>query len=166
MSARLIELLLRLEPRERVLVGVLVLLVLPVALGVGVLWPLVEERRAAERELAEARALDIWVQERQVEMAGLSRPLIKNENHEAVGISAVEQSLIARRLRKSLTELETGDSGEIVLRFDSVEFTDLMRWLDSEDPEWGYEINSLRMERTDRPAWIAARLTLTPANAP
>ena len=57
---------------------------------------------------------------------------------------------------------ERANRGEIALRFDSVSFTDLMRWLDAEDPGWGYEIAQFRVERTDRPAMVAARLTLVP----
>lgn len=166
MSDRLIDFLLRLAPRERWLIGSLVFIVLPVALVLGWLLPLSEERRAAEDMLAEARALDEWVLARQDEMIGLARPQADVAGTAAPsGASALEQSLIARNLRARLSALETRDEGEIVLRFDAVNFVDLMRWVDAEDPGWGYRIASLRIERTEQPAMVEARLTLLPAAA-
>ena len=49
------------------------------------------------------------------------------------------------------------------MRFDVVPFTQFMRWLDTEHPVWGYRIEQLRIERTDRPSMVEARLTLVPA---
>lgn len=164
MSERLIDFLLRLAPRERWLIGGLVGIVLPLALVLGWLVPLAEARRAAEADLAEAGALQEWVLARQQEMAALARPLTgPAEAGPAIGASALEQGLIARNLRASLSALEIRDEGEIALRFDAVHFIDLMRWMDAADSGWGYRIAGLRIERTDRSAMVEARLTLVPA---
>lgn len=164
MSDRLIDLLLRLAPRERMLLGLLAGLVLPVALALGWLWPLHEERQAAQGQLREARALDAWVLDRRDEIAQIAQPVeTGGEIPSAVGASALEQSLIARNLRDKLRALETRDEGEIDLRFDAVKFTELMRWIDAEDPDWGYNIAVLSLERTERDALVGARLTLVPA---
>lgn len=165
MSEWLIDLLQRLAPRERWLLGLLVMVVLPAALVLGWLWPLHEERQAAQAQLAEARALEAWVAERQTEMARLASPGDAADIPPAIGASALEQSLISRNLRPFLSGLETRAGGEIGLRFDEVEFTDLMRWMDREDPAWGYRIASLRIDRTERSAYVEARLTLVPAAA-
>lgn len=164
MSERFIDFLLRLAPRERGLLGLLCLVILPAALVVGWLWPLAEERRAAQIALREARALDAWVIERRTEKAGLglSAPDAADAPV-AIGASALEQSLISARLRSYLGALETRGEGEITLRFDDVNFVDLMRWMDGEDPGWGYRIVALRLERTERSARVEARLTLEPA---
>ncbi len=162
MSARLIDLLLRLAPRERLLLGLLFLVVLPAALAFGLLWPLAEARRDAGERLREAQALDAWVLARQAEKADLAGAAGPAATSEPVRASAVEKGLIAARLRPSLSALETRDRGEIALRFEMVNFTDLMRWLDGEDPGWGYEIAQLRIERTERPAMVSARLVLAP----
>ena len=164
MSNRLIDLLLQMAPRERVLLGVLVALVLPLGLGFGVLLPLSEDRRAAESALAEARALDTWVIDRRAELSGLARSAAQAAPSEAIGASALEQSLIDRKLRARLSSLETRDGGEIALSFDEVPFTDLMRWLDAGDPGWGYDIAELRLRAFDRPAFVSAQVTLVPAN--
>ena len=163
MSERLIDFLVRLAPRERGLLGVLVLIILPAALVLGWLWPLHETRRATEAALEEARALDSWVVERQAERAGLDLPADTQDLPPAIGASALEQSLISRKLRASLSGLETRDGGEITLRFDEVNFVELMRWMDAEDPDWGYRVTALRLDRVERSAIVEARLTLVPA---
>lgn len=163
MSGRLIDFLLRLAPRERVLLGLLVIVLLVVGIGYGAVWPLAEERRAAREELLQSLAVDAWVLERRDELAGLDQAASTVEIQDPVGASAVEQGLINRQLRSSLSRLETRDGGEIAMRFDVVPFTQFMRWLDTEHPVWGYRIEQLRIERTDRPSMVEARLTLVPA---
>ena len=163
MSGRLIDVLLRLAPRERVLLGVLLLVSLGVGIGYGIVWPLAEDRRAAQSDLLQTLALDAWVVERSEELAGLDRPAAVAKAEGPVGASAIEQGLIERQMRANLSRLETREGGEIAMRFDLVPFTEFMRWLDAVDPVWGYEIEQLRIERTDRPAMVEARLTLVPA---
>jgi len=163
MSNRLIDLLLQLAPRERILLGLLFALVLPLGLVFAVLLPLSEDRRAAQAALTEARALDSWVIARRAELAGLAQPAAQATPAKAIGASAVEQSLITRKLRTRLSSLETRDSGEIALAFDEVAFTDLMRWLDAGDPDWGYSIAELRLRALERPAMVSAQVTLVPA---
>lgn len=165
MTERFIDFLVRLAPRERVLLGLLFGIVVPAALVLGWLWPLHEARMTAEAELRATRALDAWVLERQAEKAGLSLPRQSDDLPSAIGVSALEQSLIATKLRPFLSGLETRAGGEIDLRFEEVNFTDLMRWMDRQDPDWGYLIAALRLERTERPAFVEARLTLVPAAA-
>lgn len=162
MSEGFIDFLVRRAPRERMLIGLLCLVILPAALALGWLWPMHEARQQAEAALQEARALDAWVLERRAEKAGLALPDDPAEQPPAIGASALEQSLISRKLRPYLSSLETRDGGEIALRFDEISFVDLMRWMDREDPAWGYRIAAFRVERTERPAYVEARLTLVP----
>ena len=162
MSERLIDFLIRLAPRERWLLGLLFALVLPAALVLGWLWPLYEKRQLTHSELTELRALDAWVLERRAEKAGLDLPSETGDLPPAIGASALEQSLITRKLRPFLSGLETRAEGEISLQFDEVNFVDLMRWMDREDPGWGYQITELRIDRTERSAYVEARLTLVP----
>lgn len=166
MTDRFIDILVRLAPRERWLLGLLCIVILPTALVLGWLLPLTEDRRAAQAALAEARALDSWVVARQAEKAALALPSEQGELPPAIGASALEQSLISRKLRPYLSGLETRDGGEIALRFDEVNFVDLMRWMDAEDPGWGYRITALRIDRTEKSAYVEARLTLRPMIQP
>ena len=161
MSARLIDLLVKLAPRERVLLGLLVLVVLPGALWVAVLEPLAARRAQAGAELAEARALHDWVQARSTEMAALGQA--DNTGPRApVGLSALEQSLMAARLREAVTGLANGTDGGIELRFDAVEFGVFMAWLSAQDPGWGYDIASFRIGQTEEPGLVSAELRLRP----
>jgi len=162
MIERFIDFLVRLAPRERVLLGVLVGVVLPAALVLGWLLPLSEARSSAQTALSEAQALDSWVSGRQTEKAALTLPSAIGVVAPAIGASALEQSLISAKLRPSLSALETRGGGEVALRFDTVNFVDLMRWMDAQDPDWGYQIIALRIDRTDRSAIVEAGLTLQP----
>ncbi|WP_135507081.1 type II secretion system protein GspM [Roseovarius aestuariivivens] len=163
MSARFIDLLLRLAPRERLLLGVLAVVLLVAGVGFGVIQPLAEQRRTAQNELLQAIALDAWVLGRRDDLNRIDRPAGTRAT-EPVGASAIEQGLIALNLRNSLSRLETGEDGGITMRFDAVPFGRFMIWLDSEEDKWGYRIQQLRIERTDRPAMVEARLTLEPAD--
>ncbi len=161
MTTRLIDLLARLAPRERRLIGVLVFAILPAALWFGALEPLQDRRVAAEAALSEARALQGWVARRAAEMAALAAT--DNTGPRApIGLSALEQSLIEADLREALAGLANRAGGGIELRFDVVEFTRLMDWLGTQDPGWGYDITGFRLERREEPGVVAAELLLAP----
>ncbi|MDJ0820529.1 MAG: type II secretion system protein GspM [Paracoccaceae bacterium] len=161
MSARLIDLLARLAPRERGLIGLLVFAILPAALWFGALVPLQERRDAAEASLTEARALQSWVTSRAAEMATLAAT--DNTGPRApIGLSALEQSLIEADLRSALAGLANRSGGGIELRFDVVDFAQLMEWLSAQDPAWGYDITSLRLDSGEEPGLVAAELLLAP----
>jgi type II secretory pathway component PulM len=161
MSARLIDFLARLAPRERGLVGVLVFAVLPAALCFGLLLPLQERRDAAEAALHEARALQAWVAAQAGQMARLGTPGQAGPRP-PVGLSALEQSLIGADLRRAVTGLADRGGGSIALRFEAVDFALLMGWLTAQDPGWGYDIASFRLERGAEPGIVAAELLLDP----
>lgn len=156
----MIDLLLRLAPRERVLIAIAVLVVLPLTLGLGVLLPLAERRATAEQALTEAAALDLWVRERVVEQAALPRPT--DRAGAPVGTAGIEQGLIAGGLRSDVSTLATGADGRIEMIFDAVDFLRLGAWLGAQAPQWGYEIQSFRIEATDTPGIVTARLSLAP----
>lgn len=163
----LIDWLMARAPRERLLLAVSVLLALPLALGFGWLLPLHEARQEAEAALEEARALNLWVRERQGEIMVLAAvaPDGPDGRGGPVGASALEQSLRTARLRDWLSALETGGEGGIELSFDTVEFAPLMAWIETQETAgWGYRIDALRLERTERPAMVSARLVLAPVD--
>jgi type II secretory pathway component PulM len=161
MTARLIDMLLRLAPRERILLGLLVLVILPTGLWFGVLEPLAARRMQAQTALTEARALQDWVQGRSQVMAALGQA----ENtgpRPPIGLSALESSLIAAGLREAISGLANGAEDEIELRFDVVEFSVLMDWLSAQDPVWGYDIAAFRLAETEEPGLVAAQVRLRP----
>ena len=164
MSGALISFLEARAPRERLLLGVLVLGVLPLALVFTLLLPLAETRQAAEARLDEAVALQGWVAARAGEVA--ARPpadaAAATEAPEPVGAGALEQSLIEARLRDSLERLEQREGGRLALRFDNVVFRDAMIWMSAQDPRWGYGVETLRITPTEESGRVAVDLVLAP----
>lgn len=157
----MIDLLLRLAPRERLLIGVLVFALLPATLWLVWLEPLAERRAASGAALQEARALNVWVAARAAEKTALDA-LGDTGPRPPIGLSGLEQSLIAADLRDAVTDLSRRGAGGIELRFDAVGFGALMGWLGASDPGWGYDIASLRVRRGEAPGIVAADLRLIP----
>lgn len=161
MSARLIDMLLGLAPRERVLLGVLTALVLPLGVIFGLLLPLHNAREAALAQRVQAVALNIWVQDRVREAQTLARTPDSGPQ-DPVGTSEIEQDLISAGLRNAVRDLSSDTDGVVALRFEDVRFTRLAEWLSGLDPNWGYDIAAFRFEQGRTPGNVAATITLQP----
>lgn len=159
----MIDHLLKLAPRERMLLALLVFAVLPLALSIGLLLPLHERRLAAIEDEADAQALFEWVAARAEEKLALQSQPGRGPRRRAIGSSGLERSLIEAGLRDDVTELAARAEGAIELRFDDVDFTALADWLSRMEPLWGYRIETFRFEALDVPARVAATLRLLPA---
>ena len=157
----MIEFLLNRSPSERRLLGVLFLLVLPLALVVGVLLPLRDAQDGARTVETQTQALHIWVAQRVVEMNGLA-PVNDVPDAAPIGSSGIEERLIAAGLRPFISDLGVRDEGVIELRFDVVTFTQLANWLSDNANDWGYALSSFRFETLDAPGKVSASLILTP----
>ena len=161
MTERLIDLLLRISRRERLLLTVLGLVVIPVALVFAVVLPLAQARSQAMDQLAEARTLRDWVGLRTAELASLaSAASPAAPPARAIGISGIDQSLRAIGLGPAVTRLANRSDGEIDLAFDKVDFALLAQWLDKEAPAWGYELVSLEIDRGETPGEVKVELVL------
>jgi general secretion pathway protein M len=163
MSNRLIEFLLTRPARERLLMGLLVMAVLPLAIVLGVLMPLQDQKAVAHQTLSDARGLNDWV----VERSGEARRLPKGGQGPSaatapIGSSGIEQSLIAANLRPSVSSLGVRDGGVIELKFDVVVFTQLANWMSANERVWGYDLSAFRFETTKETGKVSASLTLTP----
>jgi general secretion pathway protein M len=165
MSGRLIDLLLRLSARERRLLALLALLALPAVLWLGLITPLQEARSRAFGQAAETRALGLWLVQRAGDQARLTRPE-SARRAPPIGISGLEQSLVAAGLRGQVSRLGGTGDGRIELGFDAVEFDALAGWLSRSEPTWGYEIAALRLQRGAAPGQVAAELVLQPPEGP
>lgn len=167
---RMTDMLLRRSPRERRLLGLMALVVLVVGLWLWLIAPLLEARSAVTRQGAETQALQLWVAARAAEQQQLGQA----QTHPPtppIGISALEQSLVAAQLRQQVSRLSgQGDGGQgdggLELGFEAVTFTALASWLSQMDPVWGYDIARLRLQRHADPGLVAAELTLVPQSAP
>lgn len=168
MTARLIDMLLRLSGRERMLLAIAALL-LPLSLGVSLLLPLQEQHAAARTARSDAEALQAWILARIDEKQALKRDAAGHTRAPVgapIGTSGIEQALIESRLRPALSALSAAASGDIDLRFDRVDFQALARWLTAMHPSWGYTLDSFRMEALEEdPGYIAAWISLSPAES-
>jgi len=163
-SAGLIDMLLARSARERLWLGLLVVVVLPVAVWFGVMAPLQQDRQAAFKRVEQERLLNIWVAERAGEMAMLAAvPTGSKQPKPPIGSAALEQGLIDAGLRPALDELVNRDGGEVVLRFEAVEFEALAAWLSASEPVWGYALREFRFEATNERGIVNASLNLGPA---
>lgn len=163
MSNRLIEFLLTRPTRERFLMGLLALVILPLAIVFGVLMPLQDQKRATEQAHGEARALNAWVIARAREARRLPQGgQGQGPSTTPIGSSGIEQSLIAANLRPSVSSIGVRDGGVIELQFDVVTFTQLSNWMSANELVWGYELSAFRFETTNDPGKVSANLTLTP----
>ncbi|WP_299297314.1 type II secretion system protein GspM [uncultured Tateyamaria sp.] len=159
MSARLIDLLSRLAPRERLLLAIMLGVALPAGLIFGLLLPLHDTRNAALDDRSDALALNLWVQARVVELQGLPQPE-ETIVTAPIGTSGIEQALIERGLRDAVSQLSADSQGVVTLRFDEVRFGRLADWLSEAHPRWGYDIAALRLDAADTEGSVAAALTL------
>lgn len=162
MTDRLVTFLLGRAVRERWLIGILCAAVLPLAVVMFWVLPLLEQRQAARGELAAAQDLRLWVAARAQEKAALdaANPAQGSAAPVALGISGIEQSLIAAGLRERVTRLANRDGGGIELGFDTVDFRLLGEWLDQSADSWGYDIESFRLDASPRAGVVAASFLL------
>ncbi|MEO9496868.1 MAG: type II secretion system protein GspM [Vibrio splendidus] len=163
MSDKLIEFLLTRPPRERILMGILVLVIVPVALVFGILLPLQDQQKESLRARDEAIQLRDWVITQS--LAAEQIPKISETSaavKKPIGSSGIEQSLISADLRPAISNLDVRDTGAIELQFDRVTFTRLANWMSENTLTWGYELTEFRFEAIQESGKVSARLTLTP----
>ncbi|MDA7426911.1 type II secretion system protein GspM [Primorskyibacter aestuariivivens] len=162
MAERLIDLLLRLTGRERLLLLLLVLVALPAGLWFGVAEPLMARKAAAHAAFEEAQVLHVWVVERAQEAASLTPADEAQRADDPIGLSAIEQSLREAGLRGDVTALTNDGQGGVTLRFDSVVFQKFGAWLEGIAPQWGYSLSDLRIEATEDEARVFVELRAQP----
>jgi len=163
---RLNAFLLALSRRERWLIALLALLVVPLGGVYGIAFPMAERREAARAAMAEARATELWVADQAVVFARLSRDATRNAGRDravsAIGLSGIEASLRDAGLRKAASDLANTADGGVTLQFDAVRFTRLADWLTAQRDVWGYELVGFTFERGPREDVVKADLRLEP----
>ncbi|MBW4982876.1 type II secretion system protein M [Mameliella sp. CS4] len=160
MTGRMVERLLRLTGRERLLLGVMALVLL-LGAGVGLLWPLAERRAASAAALEEARALSAWVAAR-AEDARVLRSAAGPGPAEPIGLAAVQRSLEGAGLSGNVATLSARQGGGIEMRFEAVSFDLLIGWLTQVEPVWGYRFAGFRLDRGAEPGLVDARIEVVP----
>jgi len=165
MSARWMQFLAGLQRRERILIALLIVVALPVGLVQGVALPLLARHDAARAAVAEAMALQRWLQERQLQLALLPAAddsPARMSNTPPASLSTLEAGLVEAGLRDSLVTLANPSAANIALRFDDVAFTQLMPWLDAVETGLGYRVSLLRLSQGALPGAVDADVQLEP----
>jgi type II secretory pathway component PulM len=149
--------------RERALLAVLCVVVLPIAAWL--LWaqPLLQARDSARQRLAEAEAVEQWVAARDDEFRA-HRERARARVVAPVGIAGIERSLLEAQLRGAVDTLEDGPEGRVDLSFRSVSFREFAAYADRIRTELGYEIAALRIEAGDAPDLVSVSMELSAAD--
>ena len=156
---RLVDALARLSERERRLLALLGLVIVPIAAVFLGIAPMLQARDEARRAADEAQALLAWVSEQvQALPAEGARP--PEAKPAPIGISAVEQSLVQAGLRERVVDLSNREAGGLDLALDGAEFRLLAAWLAEVAPDWGYRVAAFRIERGDEPGLVRATFEL------
>lgn len=161
MNTAFVDFLSSRPPRERWLIGFLVLVMMPLAVVFAMLLPLRDAHDTAKQSQTEAIALQNWVMQRVSEKQERAQAP-DTQPSPPIGSSGIEQSLIDAGLRADVSQLGVRDSGVIELRFDLVTFTTLADWLSASKPAWGYTVSSFRIEASDTSGKVSAALVLSP----
>lgn len=150
--------LLRRSARERVLLAVLLLIVVPFSFAALVVVPLQDRRAAQINQLMQAQALLDWLAEEassyvptRAATTGTASPSITLAP--ITGIADLEQALTEAGLRADVTRLNMQDQSSagalarsrITLGFDAVAFEPAMTWLSGLAAR-GVEIRTLRVQ--------------------
>jgi type II secretory pathway component PulM len=157
----LAAILAKLNRRERALLLLLCVIVVPASIWF--LWakPLMFARDAAKHQLAEAQAIDQWVAARDADFKALGERV---RGAAPIGIAGIERSLLEAGLRVAVDTLEEGREGRIVLSFRSVSFREFAAFAERIAPEFGYNIAALGIEAGDAPDIVSVSLELAAAN--
>lgn len=171
----LAQILLHQTPRERMLLVLLVLIVLPFAYVMFIFLPLQDQRAAQIAQQAQARTLLDWLTE--TARTYVPPPISDDaanpsaENGAAApitGLADLERSLTNAGLRPAVTQLSMQDQGatggqrrsRITLGFDAVAFVPAMGWL-SDLAARGVQIRDIRLEHlNDAPGQVRLDLLL------
>lgn len=149
--------------RERALTLSTVVLGVPTIAFFGVLEPVHQKKLSLISTQAETAALAEWLATTVSENAGvLSNGTAGAPSTIAIGIAALEQSLIQTGLRDNVAGLAPVEDGKIELRFDRISLEELAEWLTQTTPTWGYSVVQYDLSKLGIDGDVAARFTLEP----
>lgn len=156
------------NPRERVLIGMLVLVVVPVVCVFLVVLPAMDARQDARIARQAAQSERAWYLERQAEIARLPQAGGGQPASETsiapVGLGAFDAQLQEAGLLSAVTRLENAQDQGLSISFEAVEFTTLLPWLDGLETQSGYRVAQLRLRAGDISGQVNADLSLRPLN--
>jgi len=143
----LIYALAQLSERERALVLILTVIVLPLAVVFLAVMPLMEARDRAANAAQEARATLNWVsdQVRSLPVDASATGTVAS-GPDPIGISGIEESLVSFALRDFAKQLANRADGGVDLALEEAPFEALSGWMQSALPELGYDLRAFRID--------------------
>ena len=153
----------QLSDRERVLLFLLAIVIVPVAVIFLAVMPLMETRDRANDQLRESKALLVWVSD-QVRLmpAEVAGNAAETGASAVIGLSGIEESLVTAGLREQVSKLSDRTDGGVDLSLEAAPFEQLSAWLTQMSPTWGYALSAFRIEAAT-PGLVNANFELRPA---
>jgi general secretion pathway protein M len=161
LSALLEPLLLRLAPRERVLV-LLAAAAVAMTLFFLLVWePLAQahQRRADALQAARALAERLEVIGAEVQRSRRSGGAQAPDLGTSL-LAAVDLSARAGTLSKPPSRIQPEGEREVRVWLEAVSFDSLLRWIGELETRYGIQVQTADIERAERPGLVDARLTL------
>ncbi|MBY5974331.1 type II secretion system protein M [Ferrimonas balearica] len=159
----LTDMLLRFSHRERRLIGLLLVAVLPLSTILLILLPLAEARVAASQTRDDARDLLNWIETQAAAYPEATAPEAPAKAERA-SLAALESALVSAGLRQQVTTLGNRGTNQVEIRFDSASFTDVMDWLTGQQAQTGFALSSLIVEDLPSAGQVTVSLVLEPAS--
>ena len=162
MIDRIVSLLLTRNARERGLIGVLAVLVLPIAAIFLLVLPSLQALDDAQQDIQVARSENIWVVQ-QAQKNGVKIPSgPTREKIDPLGLSGLEEILRNAGIHQSVGRMANRDAGAVEITFEQVEFAQLARWISVNQGSWGYDIQTYRIDEHIREGFVDDEFYLEP----
>lgn len=138
----------RLSDRERRLLGLLALVVVPVAVVFLAVMPMLGAKDRAVQSVKQAEVSRDWVADQVRSFPANAEEMSGGDGAPAVALSLseIEESLVSAGLRDAVRQLSDRPEGGIDLGFDAVPFGVMGDWLTGIAPVWGYDVQAFRIE--------------------
>jgi len=146
-AGRMVFALAQLSERERLLLLLLGLIVVPLAVIFLAVIPLIDARDAARGRAESATAMLDWVADQVRALPAETAAVVESDSTvDPIGISDLEESLVNWGLRENVSLLSNRVEGGVDLALDAARFDDLGNWLLTMMPDWGYQVTAFRIE--------------------
>ena len=152
----------QLRPREQLLLSLAGLVLLLALLFLLVWEPVMQEHRRLQQNLVQQQQLLAWMQQSAAEV----RRLQGGKGQQRQDRARAGQSLLAlidstakrARLGAALKRVEPDGAGRVRVWLEQAAFDDLVRWLGQLQQRYGVRVDSIAVDRDDKPGRVAARV--------
>ena len=160
----LAQTLARRTPRERLLLALLIVLVLPLGFVFLVALPVLDQRAAAQSARVQAEADQRWYISQQAQIEALPQAVQtpSEASLPAVGLGGIEDRLIEAGLRDAVALLANVQGDGVSLTLGDVPFVDVMQWVAGIEAEAGYTVSTLRLVSGDEGGLVSVEMRLEP----